>query len=289
MRGRLLDWALAGMFLAGAFWSKYAAFALAATLGLFLLFDPLARRAWRTPGPYVMALAFAIVIAPNVWWLVGHDFLPFHYVDERARAAAHWYQYLQYPLQWTGEPGAGAAAGGRAARAPLPIRRTAAAAGGRRIGGIQPPLRDSACARAVPGHHGGRRDAGPARDHDVGLSAVVVRAARGAAVAARRPPTSRRLRLVRRRVSRVSSWHGRRSMPRSSSASRSCATGRRRPSSPARSWPTPSPGSWTETYGTPLRLCRAAPSSRSTISRSIRPTTRMSSPTASPRSAPGST
>ncbi len=116
MRGRLLDWALAGAFLAGAFWSKYAAFALAATLGLFLLFDPMARRAWRTPGPYVMALAFAIVIAPNVWWLVAHDFLPFHYVDERARAAAHWYQYMHYPLQWTGEPAAVPAAGSGAAR-----------------------------------------------------------------------------------------------------------------------------------------------------------------------------
>ena len=40
------------LFLALAFWSKYAAFALAATLGLFLLLDPTARRAWRTPGPY---------------------------------------------------------------------------------------------------------------------------------------------------------------------------------------------------------------------------------------------
>jgi 4-amino-4-deoxy-L-arabinose transferase-like glycosyltransferase len=102
VRGRLLDWALAGVFLAGAFWSKYAAFALAATLGLFLLFDPAARRAWRTAGPYVMALAFVIVIAPNFGWLVQHDFLPFHYVDERARSAAHWYQYILYPLQWTG-------------------------------------------------------------------------------------------------------------------------------------------------------------------------------------------
>ena len=41
-------------------------------------------------------------------------------------------------------------------------------------------------------------------------------------------------------------------MPRSSLASRSCATARRRPSSPARSWPTPSPDPGTETYGTPL-------------------------------------
>ena len=70
-RGRALDWALAGACLACAFWSKYAAFALAATLGLFLLLDPVARRAWRTAGPYVMALAFAIVIAPNAWWLVA--------------------------------------------------------------------------------------------------------------------------------------------------------------------------------------------------------------------------
>jgi hypothetical protein len=101
-RGRVLDWALAGVLLAGAFWSKYAAFMLAATLGLFLLLDPTARRAWRTAGPYVMALAFAIVIAPNVWWLVQHDFLPLHYVDERARVAARWYQYIVYPLQWTG-------------------------------------------------------------------------------------------------------------------------------------------------------------------------------------------
>ena len=101
-RGRMLDWGLAGALLAGTFWSKYAAFALAATLGLILLFDPLARRAWRTPGPYLMALVFAVVIAPNAWWLVQHDFQPFQYVDARAKEAAHWYQYIGYPLQWTG-------------------------------------------------------------------------------------------------------------------------------------------------------------------------------------------
>ncbi len=102
VRQRMLDWMLAGLFLAGAFWSKYAAFALAATLGLILLFDPFARRAWRTPGPYVMAAVFAIVIAPNVWWLVNNDFMPFHYVEDRAAVAARWYQYLLFPLQWAG-------------------------------------------------------------------------------------------------------------------------------------------------------------------------------------------
>jgi 4-amino-4-deoxy-L-arabinose transferase-like glycosyltransferase len=99
-RGRMSDWFLAGACLAGAFWSKYAAFVLAGTLGLLLLADPVARRAWRTPGPYLMAVAFALVIAPNAWWLIGHDFLPFQYVDERAKVAIHWYQYLTFPLQW---------------------------------------------------------------------------------------------------------------------------------------------------------------------------------------------
>ena len=96
VRGRMHDWMLAGLFLAGAL-SKYAAFALAATLGLILLFDPLARRAWRTPGPYVMAVVFAIAIAPNVWWLVDNDFMPFHYVEDRAAAAARWYHYSCFP------------------------------------------------------------------------------------------------------------------------------------------------------------------------------------------------
>src|SRR5207253_1205032 len=44
--------------------------------------------------------AFALVISPNAWWLVTHDFQPFQYVNARADAATRWYQYLVYPLQW---------------------------------------------------------------------------------------------------------------------------------------------------------------------------------------------
>src|ERR1700730_12726003 len=88
-KGKMAYWPLAGALLAAAFWSKYAAFALAATLGLFALIDPVARRAWRTPGPYLMALVFGILIAPNIIWLADHDFLPFHYIDERAKSVVH--------------------------------------------------------------------------------------------------------------------------------------------------------------------------------------------------------
>ncbi len=100
VHGRIFDWILAGVMLAGAFWSKYAAVTLAATFALILLFDPLARRAWRSGGPFAMAAAFAVVISPNAWWLITSGFLPLHYLDQRATAATRWYQHIAFPLEW---------------------------------------------------------------------------------------------------------------------------------------------------------------------------------------------
>ena len=101
-RERSLDWILAGGFLALAFWAKYAAFALAVTIALFLLVDRRARRTWRSGGPWLMTLTFLVVLAPNLWWLVDSGFPPFRYVDERAIAATRWHQLIAFPLFWTG-------------------------------------------------------------------------------------------------------------------------------------------------------------------------------------------
>ena len=103
-RERALDWLAAGAALALCFWSKYAAFALAGSLGLFMLLDPTARRTLLTPGPWLMALAFLVVIAPNLYWLVDTGFLPLRYVDARAKMATHWYHFVTFPLQWSREP-----------------------------------------------------------------------------------------------------------------------------------------------------------------------------------------
>ena len=100
VRGRALDWILAGVMLALAFWSKYAAVALTISLGLFLLIDPLARQALRTRGPWLMAAAFLVTIAPNVWWLVDSGFLPMQYVSNRARIPEVWHEYLTHPIKW---------------------------------------------------------------------------------------------------------------------------------------------------------------------------------------------
>jgi 4-amino-4-deoxy-L-arabinose transferase-like glycosyltransferase len=99
---RARDWTGAGAALALAFWSKYAALALGVPVLLFLLLDPEARPRWRRPGPYLMGLTFLVVVAPQVWWLATTGFLPLHYVDERAIVAGRWYDYVWFPLRWTG-------------------------------------------------------------------------------------------------------------------------------------------------------------------------------------------
>jgi 4-amino-4-deoxy-L-arabinose transferase-like glycosyltransferase len=97
---KLRDWILAGVCLALAFWAKYTAFTLGLTIGLVLLFDRDARSCWRTAGPYAMAAAFLVVLAPNLWWLAEYDFLPFRYVNIRADVAQHWYQLITFQVEW---------------------------------------------------------------------------------------------------------------------------------------------------------------------------------------------
>jgi 4-amino-4-deoxy-L-arabinose transferase-like glycosyltransferase len=98
--GRPTDWMLSGVWLAGAFWTKYSALALAVPIGCVLLFDPFARRTWRTSGPYLMAAVFLVVIAPQLWWLVGHEFLPLHHAVMRAEMARSWSDWVAFPLRW---------------------------------------------------------------------------------------------------------------------------------------------------------------------------------------------
>ena len=58
--------------------------ATAVTTLAVLLLDPTARRAGRTPGPYLMAATFLVVLASHLWWLVDADFPPFRYIEARA-------------------------------------------------------------------------------------------------------------------------------------------------------------------------------------------------------------
>ena len=96
-RGRLGHWCLLGVAFGGALWAKYFVVVLAAPYALFMLFDPRARRALLTPGPW-LALAVALAIAlPHVIWLFRTDFLPFAYVEHRAAPVRGWFDYVVHP------------------------------------------------------------------------------------------------------------------------------------------------------------------------------------------------
>ena len=175
-RGRALDWMLAGAMLALAFWSKYAAFALAISLGLFLLIDPVARQALRTSGPWLMAAAFLVVIAPNAWWLFDSGFLPLQYVGDRAKIPERAIQYVTYPLTWM--------ASQVFFMHPMlillgitlfPAHRGCAAGNAAIL--LRAPLRHHAGIHAVRGRHGRRNCNRALADRDVGLSAMVAAAA----------------------------------------------------------------------------------------------------------------
>jgi 4-amino-4-deoxy-L-arabinose transferase-like glycosyltransferase len=101
-RDRALDWVLGGVFLALAFWTKYEAVTLAATLVLFVLLAPTALKARQAPGPLMMVLGFLCVLAPHLWWLLHSDLAPVHHAYARAIAVSHRYQHLWFPLRWAG-------------------------------------------------------------------------------------------------------------------------------------------------------------------------------------------
>lgn len=63
---KLRDWALAGLWAAGALYAKYSGVLLIATAGLFILLHPAGRAALRTKGPYVALAVAAVLLAPHV-------------------------------------------------------------------------------------------------------------------------------------------------------------------------------------------------------------------------------
>jgi 4-amino-4-deoxy-L-arabinose transferase-like glycosyltransferase len=96
-RGRLAHWLILGFAFGGALWAKYFVVVLAAPYALFLLFDVEARRALRTPGPWLGIAVALIVVAPHLIWLVENDFLPFAYANARAAPAHGWFDHVLHP------------------------------------------------------------------------------------------------------------------------------------------------------------------------------------------------
>ena len=49
---------------------------------------PGARRFWRSPAPYLMALGAAIVLAPHVWWMLTQSGASVQFAERRRQEEA---------------------------------------------------------------------------------------------------------------------------------------------------------------------------------------------------------
>jgi 4-amino-4-deoxy-L-arabinose transferase-like glycosyltransferase len=96
-QGRFAHWFLLGVAFGGALWAKYFVVVLAVPYALFVLFDPRARRALETPGPWLAVAVALLVASPHVVWLVQNNFLPFAYVEHRAEVVHGWFDHVLHP------------------------------------------------------------------------------------------------------------------------------------------------------------------------------------------------
>jgi 4-amino-4-deoxy-L-arabinose transferase-like glycosyltransferase len=76
---RALDAALAGLCAAAAMYGKYWSAVLLLGLAIAALADPRRASYFRSPAPWITALAGGAAIAPHLFWLVANDFVPFSY------------------------------------------------------------------------------------------------------------------------------------------------------------------------------------------------------------------
>jgi 4-amino-4-deoxy-L-arabinose transferase-like glycosyltransferase len=127
LRGKALwPWPVLGLAVGAALWAKYFVAILAAPLALFLLLNPAARRALRTPGPYVALAVAGLVMAPHLLWLVQNNFLPFAYAEARAAPSHGFLDHLSHPLLFAASQ-LGFLAPALLIAAPLWLRRAAPA------------------------------------------------------------------------------------------------------------------------------------------------------------------
>lgn len=93
-------WVAVGLLAALGIYAKYSSGLIILALLLFALWEPAARRAFRTPGPWLAVAAGLLALAPHLMWLVEYDFLTFQYLARRSSAVAEWSNHLRHPLKF---------------------------------------------------------------------------------------------------------------------------------------------------------------------------------------------
>lgn len=82
-QGKLRFWLATGLFLGLAVMAKYTGFVLIVLLVAFTIYEPKARKCWKTPGPYLVTLIAALLFLPHFLVVYQSDFATLGYVQDR--------------------------------------------------------------------------------------------------------------------------------------------------------------------------------------------------------------
>lgn len=99
-RGASAYWIALGASLALGLGSKYYAALPAFAMLTFLIVHPTARRAWRTPGPYLTMATIATCFGPHLVWLVQNEFPTIAYVFRRSSSEPGLLRHLTNPASF---------------------------------------------------------------------------------------------------------------------------------------------------------------------------------------------
>ncbi|MBQ7695381.1 MAG: glycosyltransferase family 39 protein [Lentisphaeria bacterium] len=80
---RLRDWCLLALFAALATLGKYSAIQVLLGCFVFMIFRPEARKRFASPGPYLAAGLYLLLLLPHILWLFDHDFLSVKHLGDR--------------------------------------------------------------------------------------------------------------------------------------------------------------------------------------------------------------
>jgi 4-amino-4-deoxy-L-arabinose transferase-like glycosyltransferase len=83
--GKLWHWALLGALGGLSLWAKYSSGVFLLFAFVWMIWDARARQSFKTPGPYLALVTFAAFAAPQIQWLIAHEFQPFAYAARRAQ------------------------------------------------------------------------------------------------------------------------------------------------------------------------------------------------------------
>lgn len=94
-------WVLLGVVAGLSMMGKYYTLLAFASMFIFMLANPLARKAFKASGLYLAILIMLLICTPNFIWLAQHNFISIHYAAERGDdyvGHSLWQIYFAHPL-----------------------------------------------------------------------------------------------------------------------------------------------------------------------------------------------